>query len=229
VSWRCPYEQCDGDGLLVDEETNTAYNCRCRPQLIAHAKARNLAQVIPKRYRSVSFDTPPLTDIEPRRVVDDTRRFANTIDAQLDAGRGLWFMGPVGTGKTSLAMLISKAALAAGRSVGIYSLPGLLWKLGRSYEIAGGHEDLIDALTTVDLLHIDDIGAERTNEWVLESLYTIINARYEDQRSVVITTNILERDALCEQISARTVSRLTEMCDELPVLGRDRRMDLRSA
>ena len=42
---------------------------------------------------------------------------------------------------------------------------------------------------------------------------------------MVITTNILDREALCEQITERTVSRLTEMCDELPLLGHDRRMD----
>ena len=64
---------------------------------------------------------------------------------------------------------------------------------------------------------------------MLEELYSIVNARYEEQRSMVITTNILDRDTLCEQISERTVSRLTEMCDELPVLGHDHRMDLRPA
>jgi DNA replication protein DnaC len=82
---------------------------------------------------------------------------------------------------------------------------------------------------SVDLLHIDDIGAEQTTPWVLEELYSIVNARYEEQRSIVITTNILDREMLCEQISERTVSRLTEMCDELQVLGPDHRMDLRPA
>ena len=77
----------------------------------------------------------------------------------------------------------------------------------------------------MDLLHIDDVGAERTTDWVLEELYSIVNARYEDKRSMVVTTNILDREALCEQITERTVSRLTEMCDELPLLGHDRRMD----
>src|SRR5665648_809833 len=95
------------------------------------------------------------------------------------------------------------------------------------YRTDRSHVDLLDRLTSVDLLHIDDIGAERTNDWVLEELYSIVNARYEDQRSIVITTNIDDRDKLCEQITARTVSRLTEMCDELPLLGHDRRMDLR--
>jgi hypothetical protein len=44
---------------------------------------------------------------------------------------------------------------------------------------------------------------------------------------MVITTNILDREALCGQITERTVSRLTEMCDELPLIGNDRRMDPR--
>lgn len=219
----CPFELCDGSGFLLDEATDTAYDCRCRAQRIALAKARSLSAVIPRRYRGAAFDRPPVTDIDPP-VVSATRRFADNIDAHLDAGRGLWFMGPVGTGKTTLAMLVSKAALNAGRSVAIYSLPRLLNEIRETHRAERSHLRLLDRLTSVDLLHIDDVGAERTNEWVLEELYSIVNARYEDERSIVITTNILDREALCEQISDRTVSRLTEMCDELPLLGADRRM-----
>ena len=68
----------------------------------------------------------------------------------------------------------------------------------------------------------------RSTDWVLEELYSIVNARYEDSRSIVITTNLDDRKALQEQIGERTVSRLTEMCKELPVLGHDRRMDMRA-
>jgi DNA replication protein DnaC len=136
-------------------------------------------------------------------------------------------MGPIGTGKTTLAMLVSKAALAAGRSVAIYSLPRLLNEIRDTYRAERSHIELLDRLVAVDLLHIDDVGAERSNDWVLEELYSIVNGRYEEQRSIVITTNIDDRDALGEQVTARTVSRLIEMCEELPVLGRDRRMDPR--
>jgi DNA replication protein DnaC len=228
VTDQCSFGLCDGTGFRYDEETNTAFDCRCRPQRVARAKARSLSAVIPRRYRDVSFDRPPVSDIEAAIVVA-TRRFAADIDSQLDAGRGLWFMGPVGTGKTTLAMLVSKAALRAGRSVAIYSLPRLLNEIRDTHRTERSHLALLDRLTAVDLLHIDDIGAERTNDWVLEELYSIVNARYEDQRSIVITTNILDREALCEQITARTVSRLTEMCDELPLLGHDHRMDMRMA
>jgi DNA replication protein DnaC len=228
VSDACPFDLCDGSGFRYDVATNTAYDCQCRPQRVSRAKARSLSAVIPRRYRDVSFDRPPVTDIEPA-VVTATRRFAADIDRQLDAGRGLWFMGSVGTGKTTLAMLVSKAASDAGRSVAIYSLPRLLNEIRDTHRAERSHVALLDRLTAVDLLHIDDVGAERSTDWVLEELYSIVNARYEDQRSIVITTNILDREALCEQISARTVSRLTEMCDELPLLGHDHRMDLRTA
>lgn len=222
----CPFGLCDGSGFTYDDQTNTAYDCRCRPQRVAQNKARSLSAVLPRRYRDVSFDRPPVTDIEPT-VVAATRRFAETVGEQLDAGRGLWFMGPVGTGKTTLAMLVAKSALRAGRSVAIYSLPRLLNEIRDNHRAERSHTLLLDRLTSVDLLHIDDVGAERTTDWVLEELYSIVNARYEDQRSIVITTNILDREALCAQISERTVSRLTEMCDELPLLGDDHRMDLR--
>jgi DNA replication protein DnaC len=228
MSDRCPYEICDGDGLLFDDATNTAYDCKCRPQLIARRQAGSLSAVIPKRYRDASFDRQPVTEIDPA-IVAATRRFANAVDDRLDAGRGLWFMGPVGTGKTTLAMLVSKAALAAGRSVAIYSLPRLLNEIRDTYRAERSHVDLLDRLTGVDLLHVDDVGAERTNDWVLEELYSIVNARYEYCRSIVITTNILDREALCQQITERTVSRLTEMCDELPLIGHDRRMEARTA
>jgi DNA replication protein DnaC len=228
MSEACSFELCDGTGFRYDEATNTAYDCRCRPQLVARAKARSLSAVIPRRYRDVSFDRPPVTDIEPT-IVAATRRYANAIEGHLDAGRGLWFMGPPGTGKTTLAMLVSQAALKAGRTVAIYSLPRLLNEIRDTHRSERSHTDLLNRLTGVDLLHIDDVGAERTTDWVLEELYSIVNGRYEDERSIVITTNILDRESLCAQITARTVSRLTEMCDELPLLGHDHRMDLRTA
>ncbi|MGI8427887.1 MAG: ATP-binding protein [Solirubrobacteraceae bacterium] len=224
----CSLGLCDGSGFQFDEESNTAFDCRCRRQLVALSKARSLSAVIPKRYRDAAFDRPPVTEIEPQ-IVAATRRFVDRIDEKLDAGRGLWFMGPVGTGKTTLAMLVAKAALKEGRSVAIYSLPRLLNEIRDTHRAERSHVALLDRLTAVDLLHIDDVGAERSTDWVLEELYSIVNARYEDERAMVITTNILDREALCEQITERTVSRLTEMCDELPLLGHDRRMDLRSA
>jgi DNA replication protein DnaC len=219
----CSFGLCDGTGFVVDEATRVAQPCRCRPGRIERHRARSLSAVIPRRYSGTSFDRPPVTDM-PAPQVQVVRRFVRDIDANLDAGRGLWFYGSVGTGKTTLAMLVSRSALDAGRSVAIYSLPRLLAEIRATFESdsEGSYVDFLDRLAAVDLLHVDDVGAERTSDWVLEQLYAIVNARYEDERSVIITTN-LERDALVEQIKERTVSRLEEMCTLVPLYGEDAR------
>src|SRR5213076_3536404 len=87
----------------------------------------------PRRYRGVSFDRAPISELPPN-AVRPVRRFTENLERNLDAGRGLWLMGDVGTGKTTLAMLISKAALDAGRTVAIYSLPRLLSELRKTFE-----------------------------------------------------------------------------------------------
>ena len=219
----CPFGVCDGGGIVADEVTRTASFCRCRAQVVASARAHGLSAVIPKKYRALSFDRPPVTAIRAQ-VVARVRSYVRDVDARIDAGEGLWLYGPVGTGKTSLAMLVSKAALDAGRTVAIYSLPRLLAEIRMTFDDdhQQSYVDLLDRLTTVDLLHIDDVGAEKTSPWVLEQLYALINTRYEEERAVIITTN-LERDELAEQINERTVSRLEEMCEILPIWGRDLR------
>jgi len=230
MSTPCPHGLCDGTGFVVDEATNTASPCRCRPQRISQARARSLSAVIPKRYRGVSFDRAPVVDMDAR-IVREVRRYSDAVRENLDEGRGLWFMGDVGTGKTTLAMLVSKAALDAGRSVAIYSLPRLLAEIRKTFDENSerSYLGLLERLASVDLLHIDDVGAERSSEWVLEQLYAIVNARYEDRRAILLTTN-LDPEELREQITPRTVSRLVEICgDPLPLFGRDRRMDIRAA
>jgi DNA replication protein DnaC len=233
VARTCPFGLCDGSGMVVDEERRLATACRCRGQIVGERRARGLSNAIPRKYRGVSFDRPPVTEM-PAATVQVVRAFVRNLDQRLDQGRGLWLYGDVGTGKTTLAMLVSKTALEAGRSVAIYSLPRLLAEIRDTYEEGSRHSytDLLDRLAEVDLLHIDDVGTEKTSPWVLEQLYAIVNARYEEQRSIVLTTN-LDREELCEQINPRTVSRLEEMCEELPLFGADHRTyiepDLRTA
>jgi DNA replication protein DnaC len=226
---RCPLGRCDGSGFLIDEETNTAADCPCRGARIAAARTRSLAGRIPRRYRGVSFDRPPVSDLArsaPEQVAM-VRRYVETIERSLEEGRGLWIQGDVGTGKTTLAMLISRAALEAGRTVAIYSLPRLLSLLRSSMDSEGGLLDFMDRLAAVDLLHVDDLGAENQTEWVLEQLYSIVNARYEAERAIVATTNLMP-DQLDERLGARTVSRLVEICGEpQPLFGCDRRRELR--
>jgi DNA replication protein DnaC len=225
----CPLGVCDGSGWILGPE-DVARPCECRERRLARRRARGVASAIPRKYHGVSFDRPPISDMgrDPKRapVYNAVKDYVDGIEERLDHGEGLWLMGDVGTGKTSLAMLVSKAAVEAGRTVALYSLPRLLSRIRRTYDADAGEQsylEFFERLTEVDLLHIDDLGAEKRSDWVLEQLYAIVNERYESQRSVVVTTN-LDQAALEEQIGPRTVSRLVEICnDPLPLYGDDMR------
>jgi DNA replication protein DnaC len=219
----CPRGVCDGSGFVLGDD-GIARPCECRESRVNRAKGRRLGSGIPKRFRGVSFDRKPVCDMDPM-LLREVRGFVRRIDENLEAGRGLWFYGDVGTGKTSLAMLISKAALEAGRSVAIYSVPRLLADIKETFEEDSGRSylGLFRRLAEVDLLHLDDLGSERQTEWVLEQLYSIVNERWQNERSIVVTTN-LNDDELREQVGARTVSRLMQMSGEpIPMMGGDRR------
>jgi DNA replication protein DnaC len=221
----CPDNRCDGSGFLYDDDGRTARPCSCRPARMARKRAAAVAGRLPKRFRGVSFDREPVTSMNPA-LLREVQQYVRAIDERLDEGRGIWFVGGVGTGKTTLAMLISKAAMEANRTVAIYSLPRLLGLLRDTYDDDAQFSlnELIDRLCAVDLLHIDDVGAEQSSPWVLEQLYTIVNTRYEDGRSMLLTTN-LDRKELEEQIGPRTVSRIYEICgDPLPMWGDDHRL-----
>jgi DNA replication protein DnaC len=223
---RCPAGVCDGSGWIVDEETDEARPCECRATRAKRSVSSRMGSGIPKRYRGVSFERKPIADLDPM-VLRHVREYVRRIDQQLEEGRGLWFYGDVGTGKTSLAMLVSKAAMDSGHSVAIYSVPRLLAEIKETFDrdSAGSYMQLFRRLVSVDLLHLDDLGAERPTEWVLEQLYSIINERWQDGRSIVLTTNIQSLDELREQLGPRTVSRLAEICgDAVPLMGADLRM-----
>ncbi|MGH2911629.1 MAG: ATP-binding protein [Solirubrobacteraceae bacterium] len=249
----CPLGLCDGGGFIVDEETNTASDCRCRASRIARRRAATLEGRIPKRYRGASFDRPPVLGL-PDAVVSEVRSYVRNLDTRLEEGRGMWLVGDVGTGKTTLAMIVSAAALDAGHTVAIYSLPRLLNLIRDEIGTENSLLDLLDRLSEVDLLHIDDLGAQHTTPWRLEQLYSIVDARYQAGRPIIATTNLMPSD-LAEQmgrqihttvtedgdgqtsaerrvvsndasevVGQRIVSRLVEMCgDPLPLWGEDKR------
>jgi DNA replication protein DnaC len=226
----CPLGVCDGSGWILGPE-DIARECECRAQRLKRGRVRGVASVIPPRYRGVSFDRPPVSDMardpQGKIVVERVRVFIAELDDRLEGGQGLWLTGSTGTGKTTLAMLVSKAALEAGCSVAIYSLPKLLARIRRTYDSEPGGDSysaFFERLTSVDLLHIDDLGAEKRSDWVLEQLYALVNERYEEKRSIVITSNF-DGVELEEQIGPRIVSRLTEMTEPLPLYGEDNRKE----
>jgi DNA replication protein DnaC len=192
----CPFGECDGSTWILDEETNDSRPCRCRDQRVRRAASGGIGTGIGRRFLEVSFDREPIVSLDRRTVLQPVRAFIRSLEANLEAGRGLWFDGPVGTGKTSLAILVAKAASEAGRTYAVFPVPRLLAEIRRTFDAdaADTYTRLFQRLCTVDLLVLDDLGAEKQTEWVLEQLYSIVNERWQDRRSIVVTTNVPEPD-----------------------------------
>jgi DNA replication protein DnaC len=191
----CPFGECDGSTWVLEEETNQTRPCRCRDQRVRRSVSGGIGTGVGRRFLELSFEREPIASLD-RMVLRQVRAFTRSIEENLEAGRGLWFDGPVGTGKTSLAILVAKAASDAGRTYAVYPVPRLLAEIKRTFDrdASDTYLGFFRRLCTVDVLVLDDLGAEKQTEWVLEQLYSIVNERWQDRRSIVVTTNIPDAD-----------------------------------
>ena len=166
-------------------------------------------------------------DFQARAAVDEVRATSRISTRTSRRGGGSGFSAIPAPARRRWRCSSPRRRSRAASSVAIYSLPKLLARIRRTYDAEPGGDSYLtffERLTSVDLLHIDDLGAEKRSDWVLEQLYALINERYEAQRSILVTTNLDEAE-LEDQIGTRTVSRLVEMCGTcmVPMHGEDRR------
>jgi DNA replication protein DnaC len=184
---------------------------------------------IPPRFLRAELDTfEPDTDTQRAAW----RRAAAFVEAFPVVEKGLLFYGPHGVGKTHLAVGILKACIRAkGARAFFFELRELLRLVRDTYNrsVEETEMDVLDPLLKAELLVLDDLGAERTSDWVQETLGLVVNTRYNARRPTIFTSNLIDiADAsdprsFTFQVGARTRSRLLEMCDWLEIPGFDRR------
>ncbi len=112
--------------------------------------------------------------------------YAENIYAHLAFGTNLVIegLGKVGTGKTHLACAIAHYAIEQGVPTKFINVVSMISDLKERMNIP----KYIRAYTDTELLIIDDIGKEKNSEWVCQTIYQIINIRYETQKPTIITT-----------------------------------------
>src|SRR5215218_6287581 len=139
-----------------------------------------------------------------------------------EAGRGLYFCGGVGIGKTHLAVAVMNELMARKRVPSLFvTVPEFLDNLREAYMIPGRDlDEWMDTVKNADLLILDDLGSERPTEWVRERLFVIVNHRYREALPTLFTSNIGPKD-LASQLGERTASRIIAMCDWISLEGED--------
>ena len=162
---------------------------------------------IGRRHADATFESFATTPASAP-IVEVCRSFVETFPRD---GRGLTLSGPAGTGKTHLAVAITRALIERGVSAVIVNVPLLLVAFRGTFrgDRPERFDQMLDLLCRCEHLTLDDLGRERPTEWVQETLYLVVNARYEDCLATSVTTN-LPPDELRARLGEPILDRLVE-------------------
>ena len=173
--------------------------------------------------------------------------FKANIKFDLDSGDGFYITGPRGTGKTHMAVgllrhyLLHKKpeivipdepvagippAIIGESNSKFIPVTELLLRIRTTFNERNGSEsemDIISEYSGCPVLVLDDLGVEKTSEWSMQTLYTLVDRRYRDEMKTIITSN-MTLDELAERVDDRIASRIAGMCKVQVLKGKDRRL-----
>ena len=156
------------------------------------------------------------------------RDFDGIIQDQVRKGGSFLLAGPTGTGKTRLLAAILRMAHEAGESIAYVKAAELNARMDATYadDGVGSEWGVIRWASTVAMLGLDDIGAEKWSVKRQERVLSILDARIEAMRPFAITTN-LSAEMLANHLGMRLFDRLRE-CRMIKMDGTSRRIGISS-
>lgn len=151
------------------------------------------------------------------------QNYVATFVERLSKNQGLMFYGESGTGKTFAASCIANALLGKGYSVVMTSFT----KFISNAQYTDDTLDLLRYMNSVDLLVLDDLGAERNSSFAIEKVFELIENRANQLKPVILTTNlsIEEMKNPVDLRYKRIYQRVFELCYPVPFAGKSFRLD----
>lgn len=221
-------QKCYGTGLEFVEDRGVR-KCSCVSR-DGHSKLLDAARV-PRRYEKCHFHSFNVLNKTHERALGYASKLSMDYPA---VEQGLLLMGPVGVGKTHLAVSVLKGLVERGFTCMFYEFGGLLKEIQNSYNPISQTSEygVLLPILSSDILVLDEIGATKPTDWVRDTLAYIINSRYNEKKLTIFTTNYLDNPAnqheetLEDRIGVRLRSRLFEMAKTITIDGNDYRKSL---
>jgi len=253
----CPI--CEGAGLRIvrrEDGAQFAEPCVCRLE----QRTRRLLDraQIPRRYEHCTLDSYESGFGGAHRTLGAAhlraRKFVETYPLD-SVGTGLLLTGSIGVGKTHLAVGILQALVAERGATGLfYDYRDLLKQVQNSYnrQVNETELEILKPVFDAEVLVLDELGASKPTDWVWDTVAHILNTRYNDRRTTIITTNYanagplgteagdgfgagrgaraaVREETLGDRIGERMRSRLQEMCVVVEMQGEDFRQKVKRA
>jgi DNA replication protein DnaC len=244
----CPI--CSGTGwkqaspdIAAQHTDRRVTRCDCRLQ----ARAQSLldAARIPKRYEHCELSNFEF-DGAHRGLASARLAACRFVEDYPIDNTGLLIIGSIGVGKTHLAAGIVKELIRSkGISCLFYDYRELLKQIQNSYNdsVKATELEVLRPVFETEVLLLDELGAVKPTDWVWDTVSLILNTRYNDKRTTIITTNFDDKPAgfvagprgaardetLGDRIGERMRSRLHEMCRIVKMDGEDFRQTVRNA
>lgn len=221
--------KCGGEDPYYYFENDEITPCPCRGTRMKIERILDIyySSGIDKKFRWKNISDFKVTN---NRLAAEAHKAAYEIITSFpDVKKGLYLWGNPGTGKTLLSTIILTELIRH------YAVKGRFIKISRNFfnllrstfvegsQQYGQSSRIEKELATVDVLVIDDFGVQRDSAWEQETLYNLIDARYEGEKFTIITSNNNPEKTLKELSEGRILSRLREMCRILELSGEDNR------
>jgi DNA replication protein DnaC len=211
----CPL--CDDTGWKQVDGSSPRRVVRCDCWRERVGEQRLIDANIPKRYQHCTL----ANFLAYNESLENAVRKGEAVAAN-PIGKGLLLEGQPGVGKTHLAVAVLKQIVQTSHARGLfYDTRDLLRLIRSTYDpsIRTTEIEVLRPVMYADVLVLDDLGAEKTSEWVEETMNLIVNTRYSEKRLTIFTSNFqdipdeTEPNSLLFRIGARMRSRLHEMCE----------------
>lgn len=204
-------KRCAWDALhMAPHDSKAAIQARAQRQAERAMNALIAAGITP-RFAECTFDSYVADQAEQRKALADCRGYAERFGENYRVGRSLILTGNIGTGKTHLATAIVRTVVADG--AGALIIPaGDIIAIARASMVPGSgytDRDVILHLGGLDLLVIDEVGAQKGSEYELGLLHSVVDRRYQAMLPTILVSN-LDPASLTKFIGERAIDRLRQ-------------------